>query len=95
MHARKLVKAGAASHTISLPKSWLDKNMLKKGDTLFIIEKSDSELAITPKTGEENTRKKEITIDVDNKGVGSIQREITSAYVNNYSKIPVILPNMK
>lgn len=87
MHARKLVKAGAASHTISLPKSWLEKNMLKKGDTLFIIEKSDSELAITPKTGEEKARKKEITIDVDNKGIGSIQREITSAYVNNYSKI--------
>ena len=87
MHARKLVKAGAASHTISLPKSWLEKNMLKKGDTLFIIEKSDSELAITPKTGEEKARKKEITIDIENKGLGSIQREITSAYVNNYSKI--------
>ena len=46
MHARKLVKAGSASHTVSLPKSWLEKNMLKKGDTIFIIEKSDSELTI-------------------------------------------------
>ncbi len=87
MHVRKLVKAGAASHTISLPKAWLEKNMLKKGDNIFIIEKSDSELTITPKSGEEKARKKEITIDVDNKTTGSIQREITSAYVNNYSNI--------
>jgi phosphate uptake regulator len=87
MYIRKLVKAGSASHTVSLPKSWLEKNMLKKGDTIYIVEKSDSELTITAKAGEEKVRKKEITIDVDNKGTGSIQREITSAYVNNYSNI--------
>jgi len=88
MHTRKLVKAGSASHTVSLPKSWLDKNNLKKGDTIYITEKSDSELAVTAKPGEgSEEEKKEITIEVDGKNIGSIQREITSAYVNNYSKI--------
>jgi phosphate uptake regulator len=90
MHMRRLVKAGHASHTVSLPKSWIDKNNLKKGDTLFIIEKSDSELKITPKQEEEKKEQKEITIDVDNKTIGSIQREITSAYVNNYSRINLV-----
>lgn len=87
MHSRRLVKAGSASHTVSLPKSWLEKNSLKKGDMIFITEKSDSELSISPSKEEEKEEKKEVTIDVDGKSIGSIQREITSAYVNNYSKI--------
>ncbi|MBN2111673.1 phosphate uptake regulator PhoU [Candidatus Woesearchaeota archaeon] len=87
MHVRKLVKAGQASHTVSLPKEWIKKNKLKKGDTLFLSEKSDSEIVITPKLKEEKPAQKEITIEVDGKSIGSIQREITSAYVNNYSKI--------
>lgn len=90
METRKLVKAGATSHTISLPKAWLEKNKLKKGDMLFIIENSDSELVITPKIKEEKQEKKEITIEIDGKDLGSIQREITSAYVNNYSNIYLI-----
>ncbi len=35
MHIRKLVKSGAASHTLSLPKDWLEKNKLKKGSLLY------------------------------------------------------------
>jgi len=88
MHTRKLVKAGSASHTVSLPKSWLQKNNLKKGDTIYINEKSESELVVTAKPNEgSEEEKREITIEVDGKNIGSIQREITSAYVNNYSKI--------
>lgn len=87
MHARKLVKAGSTSHTVSVPKSWVEKNKLKKGDTIFITEKSDFELVISPKQDEKKQEQKEITIDIDKKPLGSIQREITSAYVNNYSKI--------
>ncbi len=87
MHIRKLVKAGQTTHTVSLPKSWIEKNRLKKGDAIFIAEKSDFELVISPKQEEEKQEEKEITIDVDKKSLGSIQREVTSAYVNNYSKI--------
>ena len=87
MHMRRLVKAGQASHTVSLPKSWIDKNSLKKGDTLYIVEKSESEIIITPNIKEEKAVQKEIIIEIDGKDMGSIQREITSAYVNNYSKI--------
>jgi len=87
MHTRKLVKAGQASYTVSLPKSWVEKNRLNKGDSIFIVESSDSELKITPKAGDEKQEEREITIEVDNKPIGSIQREVTSAYVNNYSKI--------
>lgn len=88
MIIRRLVKAGQASHTISLPKEWLDRHKLKKGDLVYVYEKSDKELIITPENkADEPTPRKEITIAVDGKQLSTIQREITSAYINNYNTI--------
>ncbi|RMD57382.1 phosphate uptake regulator PhoU [Candidatus Woesearchaeota archaeon] len=91
MIIRRLVKAGQASHTISLPKDWLDKHKLKKGDLVYLYEKDDNELLITPESKpDEPMPSKEITISVDNKELSSLQREITSAYINNYGTITLI-----
>lgn len=88
MIIRRLVKAGQASHTISLPKDWLDKNSLKKGDLVYLHEKGDKELVITPESKADDPQpKKEITINVDNKDLSTIHREITSAYINNYNTV--------
>ncbi|MBI2136793.1 phosphate uptake regulator PhoU [Candidatus Woesearchaeota archaeon] len=89
MQIRRLVKSGAASHTISLPKNWLDKNNLAKGDILYILEKSDKELVVTPETKPEVKQEKEISINIEKKDLTSIQREITSAYINNYNTIVI------
>lgn len=91
MIIRRLVKAGQASHTISLPKEWLDKNKLKKGDLVYLHEKTDKELTITPENKEEGpAEQKEITIQVDGKELSTVQREITSAYINNYNTIRLL-----
>lgn len=90
MHVRRLVKAGQASHTVSLPKNWLDKNNLKKGDTVYLKEKSDRELIITPENKEDIKKDKEITISTDKKDIEHIQREITSAYINSYNTINIV-----
>jgi phosphate uptake regulator len=88
MIIRRLVKAGQASHTISLPKEWLDRHKLKKGDLVYLYEKGDKELLITPESkADEQVPQKEITIPIDDKDVSTIQREITSAYINNYNTI--------
>jgi len=91
MHIRRLVKAGPASHTVSLPKKWIEKNNLEKGHNVYLIEKSDKELLITPElTAEKQEQEqKEITINIDKKELDTIQREITSAYVNNYNTITI------
>lgn len=95
MHIRKLVKAGQASHTISLPKEWLEKNNLSKGATLYIYEKSDTELLITPTlTDKKPTEQKTVTINVDNKQPDTIQREISAAYLNNASTIELVGRNI-
>jgi len=88
---RRLVKAGQSSHTVSLPKSWIEKNNLSKGDVVYLHEPSDKELIITPESKPETPIKtKEITILIDNKDLSTIQREITAAYINNYSTIALI-----
>lgn len=90
MHIRKLVKAGQASHTVSLPKEWLDKNKLCKGSAVYIHEKSEHELVITPSIEQPKTEQKTVVIHVDNKPLDTVQREITAAYVNNASNIDLV-----
>lgn len=90
MNIRRLVKAGIASYTISLPKDWIKKNQLKKGDSLYIIEKSNNELLISTEIKEKPIELKETTIVTDNKELETIRREITSAYVNNYNSIIIL-----
>ncbi len=91
VHIRRLVKAGQASHTISLPKEWLEKNKLGKGATLYVHEKSDHELVVTPHLAEQaQADQKTVTIPVEGKALDTIQREITAAYVNNAGTIDLV-----
>ena len=91
MHIRKLVKAGESSHTVSLPKSWLQKHNLSKGDTVFITEQPDV-LLISPQSGIRIKNEKSKEISIANKDIATIQREITGAYVNNYNTITLVGP---
>lgn len=85
MNVRKLVKSGAASHTVSLPKTWIQKNKLKRGDLIY-IEENNNNIIIYPKEHEKKeTEKKEITITTKNKDISTLRRETISAYINNYS----------
>jgi len=83
MEIRKLVKSGTASHTISLPKDWIQKNKLKKGDLLYIKEQNN-DIIISSEQKKQPPKNKEITITIDNKDLGSIRRETIAAYINNY-----------
>lgn len=83
MHIRRLVKSGAASHTISLPKEWINNNKLKKGDIVYITEENNN-LCITNDNKEEKKDIKEITINIDEKAINTLRRETISAYINNY-----------
>jgi phosphate uptake regulator len=87
VHVRKLVKAGPSSHTVALPKDWLTRNGLKKGDTLFIHERSDRELVVSTGLAHAMASGREITIPVDGKDLDAVRRAVTSAYINNYASI--------
>jgi len=94
MFIRKLVKAGQTSHTIALPKEWITKNSLKKGDLIYVRMHSENELIISTELKEKKAVLKEISISIDKKSIGTINRELTSAYINNYSTINIIGPDL-
>lgn len=84
---RRLVRAGQSSHTVSLPKDWLLRNNLKAGDVVYVEVKSERELILSPERKPVQDAHREITISIDGRDKGTVQRLLTSAYVNNYRTI--------
>ena len=85
MEYRKLISFGKSSFVVSLPKSWVMQNKLKKGDFIYFDE-SGSELVLQPR-GEKVDEEKEKVIFVDGKTIARIGREVSAAYIMNYRQI--------
>ncbi|MDO8741164.1 MAG: PhoU domain-containing protein [Candidatus Woesearchaeota archaeon] len=85
MDFRKLIGFGKNSFVISLPKAWVQKNKLKKGDPIY-IEENDGDIRLFPGLKEDDGNK-EITLDVDGKSIKEIKRELVPAYINNFTTI--------
>ncbi|MBW2995908.1 phosphate uptake regulator PhoU [Candidatus Woesearchaeota archaeon] len=94
MEFRKLIRFGKTSFVMSLPKSWVVKNKLKKGD-LISLEERDDELYLSPKIEKGKIEPKEIVISIDGKNIDQIKREIIPAYINNNNKITIIGEELK
>ena len=73
-----------------MPRVWLERNKLNKGDLIFLNENSNNELILSPEIKKEKEEIREITINIENKGEKAIKREITAAYINNFNIIKVI-----
>ncbi len=87
MQVRKLVKSGMSSYTIALPKEWLEKNKLKKGDVVYVEEKPNNTVAISTEFKEKTLPREDNLIMVEGKEWESIKREIRAAYLMSYGKI--------
>ncbi|MBT3408088.1 phosphate uptake regulator PhoU [Candidatus Woesearchaeota archaeon] len=84
METRKLVKTGADTYTVSIPKKWIKANNLKKGDLIFLKpNKNCLELSTTENVDREEV--KEISFNVDKKNINYLRRATISAYINNYN----------
>jgi len=91
---RKIISFGKTSFVLSLPKDWIIKNKLKKGDLISIDENSGN-LVLSTKTTETPAETKEITIDVTGKNIIQIKREIIKYYVDNFNVIKIIGTDLK
>lgn len=89
METRKLVKTGADTYTISLPKGWVRKNKLNKGDLLF-IKQNAANIEVSAAEKSEEKQSKEATITIDDKDISTIRRETISAYINNFNQFTFI-----
>ena len=74
MERRKIQLIAGTTYSVSLPKKWVKKNSLKQGNEISIIEKSDSNLVISPRSFKEK-KLNEISLNVDDYmgGEGNIQ----------------------
>ncbi|MBN2454146.1 phosphate uptake regulator PhoU [Candidatus Woesearchaeota archaeon] len=89
MEMRKLMAFGQSSYIVSVPKGWVKKNKLKKGDIL-VIEERLNELAISAHEAGKKSAPKEISIQSNGKSEVQLRTEINSAYINNYDIITVM-----
>jgi phosphate transport system protein len=92
---RKLIEFGKSSYIVSLPKSWVEENKLKKGDILSIEETGEG-LTISPKEVKEQKHvTRSIKIDVSNMSMKEIKSQIICNYVQNLNEIILQGSNIK
>ncbi|MFH1401156.1 MAG: phosphate uptake regulator PhoU [Nanoarchaeota archaeon] len=86
MHVRKLVKSGHTSLVVAVPKEWVDRNALKQGDVVYMVDDGDL-LKVTPQIKKDISKKDTKVINTDGLDFIFVKHEITLAYINNYSYI--------
>lgn len=90
MEFRKLIKFGNSSYVVSLPKTWVEKNNLSKGDLIYFTHSSSNEIILSPEIKKETVEQKEVTINIDNESMEGIEIRLVGAYVNNFHTINLV-----
>jgi len=91
MESRKIQKVGAATFTVSLPKEWVGRRNLRKGDQLFIVEEGDGlRLLPSPVSSERGREDTEFIVDADLcEEPGMLERVIVGNYVLGRERVIV------
>jgi|SRR3989344_450095 len=85
MEQRKLIRLGNSSFAIALPKDWVDKSGLKKGDNVFLEHNSNGEVIISSEFKKEIEKKAEI--DLENEDDEFVKKHLHAAYIKGYNNI--------
>lgn len=86
---RKLISFGKGSYIVSMPKSWIEKNNLKKGD-LISVSDDGFELILSANQQAKKLELKETNIDAKGKEIEFLKAEIVSSYLNGYDTINIL-----
>ena len=89
MDTRSLIKFGRTSYVVTLPQSWIKKEGLGKGDPIH-FEDNGSGLFISSSSKTKKDQNKKIEIDVTDKDLFRIRRELVAYYINGYDVIRII-----
>jgi len=85
MEPRKIIKFGNSSFVVTLPNVWLEKNSLKKGDS---INMTQTDTSIIFRSRIENPDKR-ATISLDDKPLKLFNKELISFYLKNFKYITI------
>ena len=83
MEFRKLIRFGNSSYVVSIPKKWIKKNQVGKGDIIYLEEDKDGNIVLSPKEIPE-PEPRTFHLDITTLSRLRIKREVSSAYINNY-----------
>lgn len=84
MGPRKLIGFGTSSYVVSIPRSWVDKYSLKKGDFVYFNENGNGEITIAPQYKELKKEPRTIVMNIAKKTLKDINRELISNYIAGY-----------
>lgn len=84
---RKIIVFGDSSYVVSLPKDWVEKNGLKKGDVVN-VDADTNQIKISPLLLKQTNNQKEINIQFDG-NIKKLKSELIYAYINNYNLIDI------
>ncbi len=77
---------GRSSLVIAIPKYWLEKSNLKRGDVVSLNVQNDGSLSVHPGIGVEKERKITLHVVAEESG-NSIIRRVISCYLNGFTTI--------
>ena len=82
MEYRKIQVTGDSTYIISLPKTWVKKNKLDKGDVLSVVEKGD-EVVLRLK----DEKEKEFEVKIQTSDAEFLSRLLITKYIQGYDTI--------
>lgn len=89
MQQRKLIKLGNSSFAIALPKAWVEKSGLKKGEDVFLEENGEGEIILTS-SFKAKGNETQTTINIEGKIAEEIARDMIAAYTGGYKIIKIV-----
>jgi phosphate uptake regulator len=84
MDYRRIQLTGESTYIVSLPKKWVKKNNLSKGDTLSVTETRD-EVILRAKEAKET----ETEIELGKKNLDLIKRTLITKYIQGYDTVTI------
>jgi len=87
MEYRRIQKTGGASYIVTLPKEWIERNGLKKGDEVSIKITEENEVLIS--LGKETEKTKEIELKFKGENYEHILRILISTYISGFKIIKI------
>lgn len=81
---RKIQLTGRNTYIVSLPREWIQKLNLSKGNSVYLTDRSDGTLTLSAKQMKREPKEYKISV---NEGRHTVMRNVVSAYVGGAGKI--------
>lgn len=86
LEARRIQRTGKSTLVVSLPRKWVNRVGLRKGDLVWISEREDGSLEIRPKLPEDTDK----SVELDLTKSENWKNDLLACYLSGFSRIRVV-----